>query len=156
MLILDEPTAVLTPQEVDEFFQIVKSLRDAGKALVFITHKLNEILDIADRISVIRRGRIVGEGTPRELTRPQLAEMMVGRPVSFEVEKEPFTPGPVRLETRDLTVARDSGEIALDGLNLSVHGGEIVGIAGGAGERAIGPDRSLGRRTSCHERQRDF
>jgi len=139
VLILDEPTAVLTPQEVDEFFQIVKSLRDAGKALVFITHKLNEILDIADRISVIRRGRIVGEGTPRELTRPQLAEMMVGRPVSFEVEKEPFTPGPVRLETRDLTVARDSGEIALDGLNLSVHGGEIVGIAGvqGNGQSAL-------------------
>ena len=139
VLILDEPTAVLTPQEVDDFFQIVKSLRDAGKALVFITHKLNEILDIADRISVIRRGRIVGEGTPRELTRPQLAEMMVGRPVSFEVEKEPFTPGPVRLETRDLTVARDSGEIALDGLNLSVHGGEIVGIAGvqGNGQSAL-------------------
>lgn len=139
VLILDEPTAVLTPQEVDEFFQIVKSLRDAGKALVFITHKLNEILDIADRISVIRRGRIVGEGTPRDLTRPQLAELMVGRPVSFEVEKEPFTPGPVRLETRDLTVARDSGEIALDGLNLSVHGGEIVGIAGvqGNGQSAL-------------------
>jgi simple sugar transport system ATP-binding protein len=139
VLILDEPTAVLTPQEVDDFFQIVKSLRDAGKALVYITHKLNEILDIADRISVIRRGRIVGEGTPRELTRPQLAEMMVGRPVSFEVEKEPFSPGPVRLETRELTVARDSGEIALDGLNLSVHGGEIVGIAGvqGNGQSAL-------------------
>jgi len=139
VLILDEPTAVLTPQEVDEFFQIVKSLRDAGKALVFITHKLNEILDIADRISVIRRGRIVGEGTPRELTRPQLAEMMVGRPVSFEVEKGPFNPGLVRLETRDLTVARDSGEIAVEGLNLSVHSGEIVGIAGvqGNGQSAL-------------------
>jgi simple sugar transport system ATP-binding protein len=139
VLILDEPTAVLTPQEVDEFFEIVKSLRDAGKALVFITHKLNEILDIADRISVIRRGRIVGEGIPRDLTRPQLAEMMVGRPVSFEVEKEPFAPGPVRLETHDLTVLRDSGDVAVDGLNLSVRGGEVVGIAGvqGNGQSAL-------------------
>jgi simple sugar transport system ATP-binding protein len=139
VLILDEPTAVLTPQEVDEFFEIVKSLRDAGKALVFITHKLNEILDIADRISVIRRGRIVGEGLPRDLTRPQLAEMMVGRPVSFDVEKAPFAPGPVRLETRDLTVMRDSGDVAVDGLNMSVHSGEIVGIAGvqGNGQSAL-------------------
>lgn len=139
VLILDEPTAVLTPQEVDDFFQIVKSLRDAGKALVFITHKLNEILDIADRISVIRRGRIVGEGIPRDLTRPELAEMMVGRPVNFEVEKEPFDPGPIRLETHDLTILRDSGDIAVDSLNMTVHGGEVVGIAGvqGNGQSAL-------------------
>lgn len=139
VLILDEPTAVLTPQEVDEFFEIVKSLRDAGKALVFITHKLNEILDIADRISVIRRGRIVGEGVPQDLTRPQLAEMMVGRPVSFEVKKEAFNPGPVRLETHDLTVLRDNGDIAVDGLNMTVLGGEVVGIAGvqGNGQSAL-------------------
>lgn len=139
VLILDEPTAVLTPQEVDDFFQIVKSLRDAGKALVFITHKLNEILEIADRISVIRRGRIVGEGIPSALTRPDLAEMMVGRPVSFEVEKEPFTSGPVRLETNDLTILRDSGDVAVDGLNITVHSGEIVGIAGvqGNGQSAL-------------------
>ncbi|MDX8354977.1 ABC transporter ATP-binding protein [Cognatiyoonia sp. IB215182] len=139
VLILDEPTAVLTPQEVDDFFAIVKSLRDAGKALVFITHKLNEILEIADRISVIRRGRIVGEGLPRDLTRPALAEMMVGRPVSFEVEKAPFAPGPVRLETHDLTVLRDSGDVAVDGLNLAVRNGEIVGIAGvqGNGQSAL-------------------
>ncbi len=139
VLILDEPTAVLTPQEVDEFFEIVKSLRDAGKALVFITHKLNEILDIADRISVIRRGRIVGEGIPQELTRPQLAEMMVGRPVNFEVEKGAFNPGPVRLETHDLTILRDSGDIAVDRLNMNVRGGEVVGIAGvqGNGQSAL-------------------
>ncbi len=139
VLILDEPTAVLTPQEVDDFFQIVKSLRDAGKALVFITHKLNEILEIANRISVIRRGRIVGEGIPSELTRPALAEMMVGRPVSFEVEKAPFNPGPVRLETRDLTILRESGDVAVDGLNMTVRGGEIVGIAGvqGNGQSAL-------------------
>ncbi len=139
VLILDEPTAVLTPQEVDEFFEIVKSLRDAGKALVFITHKLNEILDIADRISVIRRGRIVGEGLPRDLNRPQLAEMMVGRPVSFEVEKAAFNPGPVRLETRNLTILRDSGDVAVNGLNMTVRAGEVVGIAGvqGNGQSAL-------------------
>jgi simple sugar transport system ATP-binding protein len=139
VLILDEPTAVLTPQEVDEFFEIVKSLRDAGKALVFITHKLNEILEIADRISVIRAGRIVGGGVPRDLTRPQLAEMMVGRPVSFDVEKEAFAPGPTRLEIRDLTILRDSGDMAVDHLDLSVRGGEIVGIAGvqGNGQSAL-------------------
>lgn len=139
VLILDEPTAVLTPQEVDEFFEIVNSLRDAGKALVFITHKLNEILDIADRISVIRSGRIVGEGLPNEVTRPQLAEMMVGRPVSFDVKKGAFNPGPVRLETRDLTILRDTGDVAVDHLNLKVHGGEIVGVAGvqGNGQSAL-------------------
>ncbi|SNR81423.1 ABC transporter ATP-binding protein [Puniceibacterium sediminis] len=139
VLILDEPTAVLTPQEVDDFFQIIKALRDAGKALVFITHKLNEILEIADRISVIRNGRIVGEGLPKDLTRPQLAEMMVGRPVSFDVVKKPFAPGGTLLETRDLTVLRDTDEIAIDHLNLTVRSGEIVGIAGvqGNGQSAL-------------------
>ncbi|MFG5382056.1 ABC transporter ATP-binding protein [Yoonia sp. R2-816] len=139
VLILDEPTAVLTPQEVDEFFEIVKSLRDAGKALVFITHKLNEILEIADRISVIRSGRIVGGGLPKDLTRPELAEMMVGRPVSFEVTKQPFEPGPTLLETRDLTILRDNDDIAVDRLNLTVRSGEVVGIAGvqGNGQSAL-------------------
>lgn len=139
VLILDEPTAVLTPQEVDEFFEIVKSLRDAGKALVFITHKLNEILEIADRISVIRSGRIVGGGLPQDLTRPELAEMMVGRPVSFEVDKGPCTPGPTILETRDLTILRDNDDIAVDHLNLKVRSGEVVGIAGvqGNGQSAL-------------------
>ncbi len=139
VLILDEPTAVLTPQEVDEFFEIVKSLRDAGKALVFITHKLNEILEIADRVSVIRSGRIVGGGLPKDLTRPELAEMMVGRPVSFEVIKQPFEPGPTLLETRDLTILRDNDDIAVDRLNLTVRSGEVVGIAGvqGNGQSAL-------------------
>ncbi|MCB0203160.1 MAG: ATP-binding cassette domain-containing protein, partial [Anaerolineae bacterium] len=98
VLILDEPTAVLTPQEVEEFFEIVKSLRDAGKALVFITHKLNEILEIADRISVLRGGEIVGEGDPATATTTELAEMMVGRPVSFDVVKKSYEPGPVLME----------------------------------------------------------
>ncbi len=153
VLILDEPTAVLTPQEVDEFFEIVKSLRDAGKALVFITHKLNEILEIADRISVIRSGRIVGGGLPKDLTRPALAEMMVGRPISFDVIKQPFAPGPVLLETCDLTVLRDTDEVALDHLNLKVRSGEIVGIAGvqGNGQSAL-IEALMGLRHVAHGR----
>jgi len=139
VLILDEPTAVLTPQEVQEFFEIVKALRDSGKALVFITHKLNEILEIADRISVIRRGKIVGEGDPKTATQTELAEMMVGRPVSFEVAKKPYAPGPPKLEIRDLVVLRDDDEIAVDHLNFDVKSGEIVGIAGvqGNGQSAL-------------------
>lgn len=139
VLILDEPTAVLTPQEVEEFFVIVKSLRDAGKAIVFITHKLDEILEISDRISVLRAGRITGHGDPKQVTEEQLAEMMVGRPVSFEVDKAPFDPGRVLLEVSDLTVYRESGELAVDGVSLSVRSGEIVGIAGvqGNGQSAL-------------------
>ena len=130
VLILDEPTAVLTPQEVVEFFEIVKSLREAGKALVFITHKLNEILEIADRISVIRDGKIVGEGDPKKTDRKKLAEMMVGRPVSFEVKKAKYKPGRTLLEVRDLTVLRDNDDVAIDHVSLQVKSGEIVGIAG--------------------------
>jgi simple sugar transport system ATP-binding protein len=139
VLILDEPTAVLTPQEVEEFFQIVASLRDAGKAIVFITHKLNEIREIADRISVIRRGEIVGEGDPKVLTREQLAEMMVGRPVDLEVSRAPFAPREVVLDVKDLVVLRDDGAVAVDHLSLQVRSGEVVGIAGvqGNGQSAL-------------------
>ncbi|MBO6640358.1 MAG: ABC transporter ATP-binding protein [Roseitalea sp.] len=139
VLILDEPTAVLTPQEVEEFFGIVRSLRDAGKAIVFITHKLDEILEISDRISVLRGGRIAGHGDPKNLTEEQLAEMMVGRPVSFEVQKAPYKPGAVLLEVQNLTVLRHSGEVAVDDVSLTVRSGEIVGIAGvqGNGQSAL-------------------
>lgn len=139
VLILDEPTAVLTPQEVDEFFQIIKSLRDAGKAIVFITHKLNEILHIADRISVLRQGRITGSGDPKSMTTKDLAEMMVGRPVSFDVAKQPFAPGKDLLKIDDLTVVHANSEIAVNHINFTVRSGEIVGIAGvqGNGQTAL-------------------
>ncbi len=130
VLILDEPTAVLTPQEVEDFFEIVKSLRDAGKAIVFITHKLHEILKISDRINVLRGGRIVGEGDPKTVTEEQLAEMMVGRPVSFTVEKRPAEPGRPMLEVANLLVLRENDEIAVDHVSLTVRSGEVVGIAG--------------------------
>ena len=139
VLILDEPTAVLTPQEVEEFFGIVRSLRDAGKAIVFITHKLNEIVEIADRISVLRQGAIVGEADPKKVKPAELAEMMVGRPVSFEVDKPPREPGAPVLEVRDLVVLRDDDSVAVDGVSFTVRSGEIVGLAGvqGNGQSAL-------------------
>lgn len=139
VLIFDEPTAVLTPQEVAEFFEIVKALRDAGKALVFITHKLHEILEVADRISVLRAGRIVGESDPKTATNEVLAEMMVGRPVNFDVVKAPYAPSAALLEVEGLTVLRANDEIAVQDVSLSVHGGEVVGIAGvqGNGQSAL-------------------
>lgn len=139
VLILDEPTAVLTPQEVEEFFGIVKSLRDAGKAIVFITHKLHEIIEIADRINVLRGGRITGEGDPKTLTENQLAEMMVGRPVSFDVKKGPFDPKETLLEVKNLVVLRENDDIAVDHASFHVRSGEVVGIAGvqGNGQSAL-------------------
>ncbi|MEM1429330.1 MAG: ABC transporter ATP-binding protein [Pseudomonadota bacterium] len=139
VLILDEPTAVLTPQEVEDFFGIVRALKAAGKAIIFITHKLNEILDIADRISVLRAGRIVGEADPATATRADLAEIMVGRPVAFEVARSAYTPGEPMLEVENLTVLRDDDTVAVDSVDLTVRSGEIVGIAGvqGNGQSAL-------------------
>ncbi len=129
-LVFDEPTAVLTPQEVEEFFGILRSLRDAGKAIIFITHKLKEVLEIADRISVLRRGRNVGEVAPEEASEEHLAEMMVGRPVELEVEKAPASPGEPVLEVEDLVVLDERSHRAVDGVSFQVRAGEIVGIAG--------------------------
>jgi general nucleoside transport system ATP-binding protein len=129
-IIFDEPTAVLTPQEVADFFKIVGSLRDSGKAIVFITHKLHEILEVADRISVLRQGRIVGEGLPGKTTELALAEMMVGRPVSFRVSKKEQPPGEVLLDVRNLTVLKEDDAVAVDDLSFNIRSGEIVGIAG--------------------------
>ncbi|HCQ64288.1 MAG TPA: heme ABC transporter ATP-binding protein [Rhodobacteraceae bacterium] len=130
VLILDEPTAVLTPQEVEEFFGIVSALRDSGKAIVFITHKLHEILAISDRISVLRQGAITGEGDPKELDEEKLAEMMVGRHVSFAVDKAPAQPGEEMLTLDGVTVLDDADEKVLNGVSFTVRSGEILGIAG--------------------------
>ena len=130
VLIFDEPTAVLTPQEVEEFFEIVRSLRDSGKALVFISHKLHEVLEVANRISVLRDGKIVGEADPKTVTNAELAEMMVGRPVSLGVEKKPATPGQPLLEARHLKVLNEREEFAVNDVDLTVRAGEVVGIAG--------------------------
>ncbi|HHS93984.1 MAG TPA: ABC transporter ATP-binding protein, partial [Rhodobacterales bacterium] len=130
VLILDEPTAVLTPQEVEEFFAIVNGLKEAGKAIVFITHKLHEILAISDRISVLRQGRITGEGDPKELNEEQLAEMMVGRHVSFTVDKTVAEPGAEMLALSGVTMLDDADDKLLDAVSFTVRSGEIVGVAG--------------------------
>jgi len=130
VLIFDEPTAVLTPQEVTDFFGIVRSLRDAGKALVFITHKLGEVLDVADRISVLRGGKVVGNADPKTATEAELAELMVGRHVRFEVEKRHAPPGAPLLVAKGLRALNERDEMALNGVDLTVRAGEIVGVAG--------------------------
>ncbi len=130
-LILDEPTAVLTPQEADDLFEAMRGLRDDGRSLIFISHKLREHRAVADRISVLRRGRVVGQADPREADETALAEMMVGRPVELTVHKDDQAPGDVVLSVSNLTV-RDpgSGKAVVDDVGFEVHRGEIIGIAG--------------------------
>ena len=130
ILILDEPTAVLTPQEADELFKIMKSLVEQGKSIIFITHKLREVLEVADRISVIRRGKMIGSTTPAEADRNKLAEMMVGREVSLEVTKDRVEAGEAVLQVKDLEVIDDRDQMAVDGVSFEVHAGEVFGIAG--------------------------
>ncbi len=130
ILILDEPTAVLTPQEAEDLFAVIRTLKAQGTSVIFITHKLKEVLAISDRIMVLRRGQVVGETTPQDATERSLAEMMVGRSVLLEVDKAPAQPGEVVLDVRDLCVDDDRGQRVVDGLSLQVRAGEIVGIAG--------------------------
>jgi simple sugar transport system ATP-binding protein len=134
VLILDEPTAVLTPAEARDLFENLKRLRDDGKSIVFISHKLDEVMEIADRITVLRRGKVVGETRPSETSKEKLAEMMVGRPVLFRLEKPEIAPGASMLEVDDLR----SGT-RLNGVSLEVKAGEIVGIAGveGNGQKEL-------------------
>ncbi len=129
-MVFDEPTAVLTPQEVEEFFGIIRGLRDAGKAIIFITHKLKEVLEISDRVAVLRRGKVVGDTAPTDTTQEALAELMVGRPVDLVVGKTFATPGDVVLQVEDVFVADDREHMTVNGVSLTVKAGEIVGIAG--------------------------
>jgi ABC-type uncharacterized transport system ATPase subunit len=129
-LILDEPTAVLTPQETDQLITVLRSLRDEGKAIVFITHKLREVREIADKITVIRHGKVVGTAKPTD-SESDLAELMVGRHVQLLVDKKPASPTAVpRLVVQGVWVARPNGTVAVQDLDLEVRGGEIVCIAG--------------------------
>ena len=130
VVVFDEPTAVLTPKEIIEFFEIVKTLIAAGRGVVFITHKLKEALNVADRIAVLRRGQVVGEVDPKTATESQIAEMMVGRPVQLIVDKKPHAPSEVVLEVKDLSVVDADGRTMVDSVSFSVRAGEVVGIAG--------------------------
>ncbi|MGE5573159.1 MAG: ABC transporter ATP-binding protein [Bacteroidota bacterium] len=130
VLILDEPTAVLTPQEVDELAAIMRNLTSQGKSVIFITHKLKEVMAISDRVTVLRRGRVVGTVPTRETTPEDLARMMVGRDVVLSVDKGPASAGDVVLRVEDIHVKGTRGLPALKGVSFDVRAGEIVGIAG--------------------------
>ncbi len=130
ILILDEPTAVLTPQEVEDLFAIIRSLVDQGKSVIFITHKLNEVMDIADRITVLRNGRVVGTTTPQESDQAELASMMVGRQVALRIEKETARPGEPVLTVDQLEVMDDRGNLTVAGVSFEVRAGEVLGVAG--------------------------
>ena len=134
VLILDEPTAVLTPAETHELFHNLQRLREDGKSIIFISPKLDEVLEIADRITVLRRGKVVGETTPAETSKQNLAEMMVGRPVLFRLEKPSVSVGEPILDVQGLHV-----EGSVHGIDLQVRAGEIVGVAGveGNGQREL-------------------
>ncbi len=130
IIILDEPTALLTPQEVEELYQILERLRAGGGTIIFITHKLREVAAISDRVTVVRRGKTVGTRVTAETSAPELAELMVGREVVLRVERPPAHPGEVVLEAQELTLKGRGGVHALNGLSLTIHRGEIVGLCG--------------------------
>ncbi|MGJ7035929.1 ABC transporter ATP-binding protein [Anoxybacillus eryuanensis] len=130
ILIFDEPTAVLTPQEIQELIQIMKALVREGKSIILITHKLKEIMEVCDRVTVIRRGKGIGTLNVSETNPNELASLMVGREVHFKTEKQPPNVGKPVLEIENLVVKDSRGITAVDHLNLTVHAGEIVGIAG--------------------------
>ncbi len=134
VLIMDEPTSVLAPQEIDELFKTLHSMVDEGKSIVFISHKLHEVMRIADRITVLRQGRVTAAGIrPADTSRAELANLMVGRKVMFDLEKVSQEPGVVVLELTDVRADNDKRLPALRGVSLTVRSGEIVGIAGVAG-----------------------
>lgn len=130
VLILDEPTAVLTPVEVEELFRVLRQLKEEGKTIIFISHKLNEVMDLTDRVTVIRKGEVVGTVNTSEATPQLLARMMVGRDVVLRIEKPPKEPGEPILRVENLKVRGDRGEVAVNGLSFDVCAGEIFGIAG--------------------------
>ncbi|HET9344319.1 MAG TPA: ABC transporter ATP-binding protein [Candidatus Limnocylindrales bacterium] len=133
ILVLDEPTAVLTPQETKEIFDVLKRLADEGHSIIFISHKLYEVLEIADRITVIRRGKVVGSRLPSETDEDDLAALMVGRNVQLVVDRGESHPAEPALTVTDLRVADDRGHEAVKGVTFDVRAGEILGIAGVAG-----------------------
>lgn len=130
ILILDEPTAVLTPQETDELFEIMRTLVRQGKSIIFITHKLKEVMEIANRITVLRTGRVVGTTTPQATSMEELAAMMVGREVLLTVQKGISHPAEIVLAVENLVVQRKSNHQAVKGVSFEVHAGEVYGIAG--------------------------
>jgi simple sugar transport system ATP-binding protein len=130
LIILDEPTAVLTPQETVDLFKALKTLTDSGKTIIFITHKLNEVKEIADRITVTRRGKIVGKAEVKDITEIEMSRMMVGRDVDIRIDKEPANTGEILLEVKNANYTRNDGVQAVKNISFNLKKGEILGIAG--------------------------
>ncbi len=134
ILILDEPTAVLAPQEIQDLMKTMRLMVSEGKSIVFITHKLNEVMQVADRVTVLRKGKVTADGiSVQDVTKEKLAELMVGRKVLFQLNKKPHTPGRVVLELQHVSALNNRGLPALKDVSLQVREGEILGIAGIAG-----------------------
>ncbi len=133
ILVLDEPTAVLTPAEADQLFNMLRTLKAQNKTVIFITHKLREIMSLTDRVSVMRRGTMVADFETAQTSPPELADAMVGRKVILRIEKGPAHPGAIALEARNLVVRDDRGVMRVDDVSFTLRQGEIVGIAGVAG-----------------------
>jgi simple sugar transport system ATP-binding protein len=149
LIILDEPTAVLTPQEVNDLFQTLKKMVSDGHTLIFISHKLHEVMTISTRVTVLRDGRIIGTRPTSEVTRNELVKMMVGRDVR-PLAPQPLKSGPLRLEIQGLRAMGDRGTESLRGIDLQIHSGEIVGMAGvsGNGQRELAECLAGVRKTS--------
>ena len=130
ILVMDEPTAVLTPQEVEELFEILRSLKKQGKTIIFITHKLNEVKDLSDRVTVMRRGKVVGVKNTKDTNQEEIASMMVGRKVIFEIEKKPLNLGKTALKVEKLEAPNNKGLPAVKNLSFEIKEGEILGFAG--------------------------
>ncbi len=133
ILILDEPTAVLTPQETKKLFEILKKMKEAGRAIIIITHKLSEVMEISDRITVLRKGESVGTVEKTETTPNELIELMVGRPVNLSIERLESNPVKKVIKLKDITVVNEDKTKALDNISFELYGGEILGVAGVAG-----------------------
>lgn len=133
ILILDEPTAVLTPQETEKLFQVLRNMKKDGKSIIIITHKLNEVLAISDRVAILRKGEHIGDVNTAETNQAQLTEMMVGRPISLKIDRPEVEEKPERLQVIGLTCLNGDGVKALDNVSFTAYGGEVLGVAGIAG-----------------------
>ena len=133
IIILDEPTAVLTVQEIQKLFAILKKMKEDGHAIIIITHKLNEVKEISDRVAILRKGEYITTVNTAETTEQELTEMMVGRKIDLNIDRPVIEKTKPLLEVRDLTIKNDEGALAIDGVNFYIRGGEILGVAGIAG-----------------------